>query len=181
MNLNSDSLFRYQFNKEKMAISLPLPLGGKKSEEINFPTTLSVPRIHLPQIGLYIPAKTYPLPSFTIPPSLDFMVPLLGLAEASTKISSNFYTWEGVISGGNSTVDVPSYIAQYKVMGQSPFNLLSYKFEGNCLLQITILKSGWIKMWALHLLIGNCMQFDEKHVFKAYCVIVSIVRCSIFW
>uniref|UniRef100_A0A3Q1IGH9 Vitellogenin domain-containing protein n=1 Tax=Anabas testudineus TaxID=64144 RepID=A0A3Q1IGH9_ANATE len=126
----SDSLFRYQFNKEKMAISLPLPLGGKKSEEINFPTTLSVPRIHLPQIGLYIPAKTYPLPSFTIPPSLDFMVPLLGLAEASTKISSNFYTWEGVISGGNSTVDVPSYIAQYKVMGQSPFNLLSYKFEG---------------------------------------------------
>uniref|UniRef100_A0AAQ6ITG2 Vitellogenin domain-containing protein n=1 Tax=Anabas testudineus TaxID=64144 RepID=A0AAQ6ITG2_ANATE len=123
-------LFRYQFNKEKMAISLPLPLGGKKSEEINFPTTLSVPRIHLPQIGLYIPAKTYPLPSFTIPPSLDFMVPLLGLAEASTKISSNFYTWEGVISGGNSTVDVPSYIAQYKVMGQSPFNLLSYKFEG---------------------------------------------------
>lgn len=124
-----------------MAISLPLPMGGKKSEELNFPTTLSVPLINIPQIGLHIPAKNYPLPSFTIPPSLDFMVPLLGLAEASTKITSNFYSWEGSISGGNSTVDIPSYIAQYKVMAQSPFNLLSYKLEGKHLLKMSILNS----------------------------------------
>lgn len=117
-----------------MAISIPLPGGGKKSEELNFPTTLSVPLINLPQIGLYIPAKKYPLPSFTIPPSLDFMMPLLGLAEASTKIKSNFYSWEGSISGGNSTIDVPSYIGQYKVMAQSPLHLLSYKLEGKRLL-----------------------------------------------
>uniref|UniRef100_A0A8D0D7V1 Apolipoprotein B n=1 Tax=Sander lucioperca TaxID=283035 RepID=A0A8D0D7V1_SANLU len=128
--LQSDSLFRYQFNKDKLAISLPLPHGGKKSEDINIPTTLSIPLIDLPEIGLYIPAKNYPLPSFTIPPSLDFTVPLLGLAEASTKINSNFYSWEGSITGGNNTVDVPSYIAQYKAMAQSPFHLLSYKLEG---------------------------------------------------
>lgn len=128
--LNSDSLFRYQFNKDKMAISLPLPFGGKKSEELNIPTTLSIPLINLAEIGLYIPAKSYRLPPFTIPPSLDFTVPLLGLAEASTKINSNFYSWEGSISGGNNTVDVPSYIAQYKARAQSPFNLLSYKLEG---------------------------------------------------
>ncbi|XP_070776697.1 apolipoprotein B-100 [Enoplosus armatus] len=128
--LQSDSLFRYQFNKDKMSISLPLPLGGKKSEELNIPTTLSVPLIDLPEIGLYIPANNYPLPSFTVPPSLDFTVPLLGLAEASCKINSNFYSWEGSISGGNNSVDVPSYIAQYKAMAQSPFNLLSYKLEG---------------------------------------------------
>ncbi|XP_073338944.1 apolipoprotein B-100 isoform X2 [Pagrus major] len=127
--LQSDSLFRYQFNKEKMAISLPLPLGGKKSEELNIPNTLSVPLIDLPQIGLYIPANNYRLPSFTIPLSLDFTAPLLGLAEVSTKINSNLYSWEGSISGGNNTVDVPSYIAQYKTMAQSPFNLLSYKLE----------------------------------------------------
>uniref|UniRef100_A0A8C2XEB4 Apolipoprotein B n=1 Tax=Cyclopterus lumpus TaxID=8103 RepID=A0A8C2XEB4_CYCLU len=125
-----DSLFRYQFNKDNMAISLPLPHGGKKSHELNIPTTLFIPLIDLPEIGLYIPAKNYPLPSFTIPLSLDFTVPLLGLAEASTKITSNFYSWEGSISGGNNTVDVPSYIAQYKAMAQSPFNLLSYKLEG---------------------------------------------------
>ncbi|XP_040916458.1 apolipoprotein B-100 [Toxotes jaculatrix] len=128
--LQSDSLFRYQFNKEKMAISLPLPLGGKNSEELNIPTTLSIPVIDLPRIGLYVPAKKYPLPSITIPPSLDFTIPLLGLAEVSTKIDSNFYHWEGSISGGNNTVDVPSYIAQYKAMAQSPLDLLSYKLEG---------------------------------------------------
>ncbi|XP_056282270.1 apolipoprotein B-100 isoform X4 [Pseudoliparis swirei] len=127
--LQSDSFFRYQFNKENMAISLPLQHGGKKSHELNIPTTLSIPLIDLPEIGLYIPAKNYPLPSFTIPPSLDFTVPLLGLAEASTKINSNFYGWECSISGGNNTVDVPSYIVQYKAMAQSPFNLLSYKLE----------------------------------------------------
>ncbi|XP_034715214.1 apolipoprotein B-100 isoform X2 [Etheostoma cragini] len=128
--LQFDSLFRYQFNKDKMAISLPLPHGGKKSEEINIPTSLSIPLIDLPAIGLYIPAKNYPLPSFSIPPSLDFTVPLLGLAEASTKINSNVYSWEGSITVGNYTVDVPSYIAQYKAMAQSPFHLLSYKLEG---------------------------------------------------
>lgn len=117
-----------------MAISLPLPLGGKKSEELNIPNTLSIPLIDLPEIGLYIPAKNYPVPSFTIPLSLDFTVPLLGLAEASTKINSNIYTWEGSITVGNNTVDVPSYIAQYKAMAQSPFNLLSYDLEGKYLL-----------------------------------------------
>lgn len=135
MYLNSESLFRYQFNKDKMAISIPLPHGGKKSEELNFPTTLSVPLINVPQIGLYIPAKNYPLPSFTIPPSLDIMIPLLGLAEASTKFKSNVYNWEGSISGGNSTIDVPNYIGQFKVMAQSPVHLLSYKLEGKHLLK----------------------------------------------
>ncbi|XP_054909551.1 apolipoprotein B-100 [Poeciliopsis prolifica] len=128
--LQSDSLFRYQFNKEKAIISLPLPLGGKTSEELNFPKTLSFPVIELPQIGLHIPAKKFVLPSFSVPTSLDLPIPLLGLAEASTKIHSNLYSWEGSISGGNSTVDIPSYIAQYKAMAQSPIHLLSYKLEG---------------------------------------------------
>ncbi|KAM9341244.1 apolipoprotein B-100 [Symphorus nematophorus] len=132
--LQSDSLFRYQFNKDRVAVSLRLPLGGKKSDELNIPTTLAIPLIDLPAIGLHIPAKNYPLPSFTIPPSLDFTVPLLGLAEASTKINSNLYSWEGSISGGNNTVDVPNYIAQYKAMAQSPFNLLSYKLEGTAMM-----------------------------------------------
>ncbi|KAG7226132.1 hypothetical protein INR49_014226, partial [Caranx melampygus] len=126
----SDSLFRYQFNKDKMAISLPLPLGGKKLEELNIPTTLSTPRIDLSVIDLHVPSKVYPLPSITIPPSLDFSLPLLGLIEVSTKINSNFYNWEGSVSGGNNTGDFPSYIMQYKSMAQSPFNLLSYKYEG---------------------------------------------------
>ncbi|XP_075304075.1 apolipoprotein B-100 [Odontesthes bonariensis] len=128
--LQSDSLFRYQFNKDKIIISLPLPLSGKNSEELNIPKILSVPVIDLPQIGLYIPANRLNLPSFTVPPSLDFTVPLLGLAKVSTKIHSNFYSWEGSISGGNNTVDAPSYVVQYKSMAESPLSLLSYKLEG---------------------------------------------------
>ncbi|XP_032403180.1 LOW QUALITY PROTEIN: apolipoprotein B-100 [Xiphophorus hellerii] len=128
--LQFDSLFRYQFNKEKAIISLPLPLGGKTSEELNLPKTLSFPVIELPLMGLHIPAKKFVLPSFSVPTSLDLPIPLLGLAEASTKIHSNLYSWEGSISGGNSTVDIPSYIAQYKAMAQSPIRLLSYELEG---------------------------------------------------
>ncbi|XP_034531344.1 apolipoprotein B-100 [Notolabrus celidotus] len=128
--LQIDSLFRYQFNKDTMTISLPLPHGGKKSDELNIPTSLPIPVIDLPQIGVYVPARNVPIPSFTVPPTLDFTVPLFGLAEASTKINSNFYSWEGSISGGNNTVDVPSCVVQYKAIAQSPFNLLSYKLEG---------------------------------------------------
>ncbi|KAF7654321.1 hypothetical protein LDENG_00071110 [Lucifuga dentata] len=128
--LQSDALFRYQFNKDKMVLSLPLPLGGKTSQELNIPTTLSTPPVHLPGLEIDIPTKSLPVPQFTIPPSLDFTIPLLGLFEASAKINSNFYSWEGSISGGNNTIDVPSYIAQYKAMAQSPLNILSYKLEG---------------------------------------------------
>ncbi|CAN9502027.1 unnamed protein product [Ophioblennius macclurei] len=132
--LQSDSLLRYQFNKEKMVISLPIPFGGKKSEELNIPNTLSVPAVDLPEIGLRIPANIIQLPTFTVPLALNLAVPLLGLAEASTKINSNFYSWEGSVAGGNNTVDVPSYVAQYKAMAQSPFCLLSYKLEGTAMM-----------------------------------------------
>lgn len=127
---NSDSMFRYQFNKDKMIVSLPLPLGGKKSEELSIPTTLSLPRIDIPDLGIHIPVRKYHLPSFTVPPTLDLTLPLLGLAEASTRISSNFYTWEGSIVGGNNTIDIPNYVGQFKVLGRSPFSLLSYNLEG---------------------------------------------------
>ncbi|XP_068195408.1 LOW QUALITY PROTEIN: apolipoprotein B-100 [Antennarius striatus] len=128
--LHFDSLLQYQFNKDKIKISFLLPLGGKTSQELNIPSTLYTPVIDLRHMGIYFPASNYQLPSFTIPPSLDFTVPLLGLLEAFTKINSNLYSWEGSISGGNNTVDVPNYVVQFKARAQSPFNLLSYKLEG---------------------------------------------------
>ncbi|XP_061600428.1 apolipoprotein B-100 [Cololabis saira] len=128
--LQYDSLFRYQFNKDKIVVTLHPPLGGKTSEELDLPKDLSVPVIDLPHIGLHIPANKYPLPSFSIPPSLDLTIPLLGLAEVSSKIKSNFYNWEGSITGGNDTTDVPSYVALYKSTAESPLKLLSYKLEG---------------------------------------------------
>ncbi|KAM8833273.1 apolipoprotein B-100 isoform 1-T1 [Synchiropus picturatus] len=134
--LHTHKLFRYQFNKDKnrRSISLQLPLGGKSSEEINFPRTLSIPAINLPQIGLRIPPLRRPLPSFTIPPSLDISVPNLGMAEVAAKIDSNLYSWEGSVSGANNTVDFPSYSAQFKAMAKSPCQLLDYKLEGTGML-----------------------------------------------
>ncbi|XP_077420099.1 apolipoprotein B-100-like isoform X1 [Vanacampus margaritifer] len=130
MFLQFDNLFRYKFNKDYMAFSLPLPLGGKKSEELHFPSSLSVPALDLSAIGLHVPPKIYRLPSFIVPPALDFTVPLLGVAEASIKINSNFYSLEGSISGGNHSIDSPMYIVQYKAITNSPFNLLIYNLEG---------------------------------------------------
>ncbi|XP_054651448.1 apolipoprotein B-100 isoform X2 [Dunckerocampus dactyliophorus] len=130
MFLRVDNFFRYKFNKDKMAVSLPLSLGGKTLEELNIPNSLSVPILDLPQIGVHIPAKSYKLPSFSVPRTVDFTLPLLGLAEASIKVNSNFYSWEGLIFGGNHTIDSPIYTIQYKAIAKSPFNLLRYKLEG---------------------------------------------------
>uniref|UniRef100_A0A6Q2YN66 Vitellogenin domain-containing protein n=1 Tax=Esox lucius TaxID=8010 RepID=A0A6Q2YN66_ESOLU len=136
--IKSDSLFRYQFNTEKIAISLPVPLGGKSSEELKFPTTLSIPAITIPKMNWMIPPMDIKIPTFTIPRSLDFMLPLLGLAEMTSKVNSNFYNWEASISGGNNTVDVPSYIAQYKVIAQCPVSPLSYRLEGTGMISGTM-------------------------------------------
>ncbi|XP_072314359.1 apolipoprotein B-100 [Eucyclogobius newberryi] len=125
-----DGLFQYQFNKDRLRFSLPLPLGGKTSEELDFPDEVTFPAIDLSRIGLYLPPLTVKPPPFTIPPSWDLSLPLLGLAEASAKVNSNIYSWEGSVSGGNNTADVPSYMAHYKIMAQSPLCLLSYKLEG---------------------------------------------------
>ncbi|XP_056122383.1 apolipoprotein B-100 [Rhinichthys klamathensis goyatoka] len=128
--IKSDSLMRYQFNKGRISISLPLLLGGKSSAELNIPPTLTLPHIQIPLIGLDIPENNYKIPSFTIPRALDFSLPMLGVGEVSVKTNSNFYDWEGSILGGNNTVDVPSYIAKYKVMASCPVTPLSYKIEG---------------------------------------------------
>lgn len=109
---------------------MPLPLGGRTSAELYIPSVLPLPAIDVPLLGINVPENNYRLPSFTIPLSLDFSVPFIGIGEVSAKINSNFYDWEGSFQGGNYTDDVPSYIAKYKVMATSPVTLLSYKAEG---------------------------------------------------
>ncbi|XP_066530178.1 apolipoprotein B-100 [Hoplias malabaricus] len=136
--LRYDGLFRYQFNKDRLFFSLPLPYGGISSEELNVPSSIHIPQISVPSLGLIKPARTYPIPSFTIPNTLDFSMPQLGVAEVSAKVNSNFYDWEGSISGGNYTADVPSYIAKYTVKAGCPVEALGYKAEGLALIYGTI-------------------------------------------
>ncbi|KAL4624223.1 apolipoprotein B-100 [Arapaima gigas] len=127
--LTYDGLFRYEY-KDSTLVTIPLPLGGMSSKELNIPPTVTLPKVYVPAIGLDVPKQVVPIPSFTIPYNYEITVPLLGFAEASAKMSSNFYNWEGSISGGNTTVDVPSFIAAYKVKADSPMNFLSYNSEG---------------------------------------------------
>ncbi|XP_062378186.1 apolipoprotein B-100 [Sardina pilchardus] len=122
-----ETLFRYQFNKGRMTISLPLPLGGQSSDDLRIPPELSIPNIFVPEIGLDIPANTIRIPSFSIPEDIDFSMPMLGLAELTTKVTSSLCSWEGSVLGGNNTADVPSFIGQYKIISDC---ILPFKAEG---------------------------------------------------
>uniref|UniRef100_A0A4W4GAX0 Vitellogenin domain-containing protein n=1 Tax=Electrophorus electricus TaxID=8005 RepID=A0A4W4GAX0_ELEEL len=136
--LKSDALFRYEFNRRKIFFSLPLPFGGISSADLNIPSVLTTPPINVPSLGLDVPRIKHRIPPFTIPYRWDFSLPNIGMAEVTAKVNSNFYDWEGSISGHKYTVDVPRYIAKYKVMASCPVTPLSYKVEGTALVTGTV-------------------------------------------
>ncbi|XP_037606933.1 apolipoprotein B-100-like [Sebastes umbrosus] len=129
--MNLDSTFAYKFNKDRLTITVPLPLGGKSSEELRIPPMVNSPRISMPQLGMEFASKEIQIPTFTIPSEYDLTLPLMGLVEASAKVNSNYYTWEATVSGGNNTVASPSYLAKFTVMAESPIDLLSFSAEGS--------------------------------------------------
>uniref|UniRef100_A0A8C5G644 Apolipoprotein B-100-like n=1 Tax=Gouania willdenowi TaxID=441366 RepID=A0A8C5G644_GOUWI len=130
-NLTSDSTFKYKFNEDRMAISIPLPLGGKSSEDLRIPPVITSPHIDMPQLKMEISPREIHIPKFTIPSECDLTLPLMGMMEMSAKINSNFYNWEAIASAGNKTVDAPSYVAKFSVMADSPFEVLSFSAEGS--------------------------------------------------
>ncbi|XP_051511043.1 apolipoprotein B-100-like [Myxocyprinus asiaticus] len=128
--MNTESTFKYKFNKDRFTVTIPLPLGGKTSEDLRIPPTMATPDLAMPKIGLILPSKQFSLPTFSIPSSYDLSIPLLGMVEVSAKVTTNFYEIEAVFSGGNNTVNEPSYIASYKVAANSPVELLAFTVEG---------------------------------------------------
>ena len=129
--LTSESTFSYQFNQDRLTISVPLPLGGKSSEELRIPPTVTSPQISMPQLGVDFAPQEIQIPTFTIPSEYDLTLPLMGMVEASAKVNSNYYNWETKVSAGNNTAESPSYLAKFKVMADSPIKLLSFTTEGN--------------------------------------------------
>lgn len=127
----SESTFKYQFNKERLTITIPLPLGGKSSEELRIPRVVASPRISVPQLDMDFASQEIQIPTFTIPSEYDLTLPLMGMAEVSAKVNSNYYNWEATASAGNNTADSPSYMAKFSMMGDSPVELLSFSTEGN--------------------------------------------------
>lgn len=114
-----------------MTITVPMPLGGKSSEELRIPPVFITPHMSVPQMGLELSPREIKIPTFTIPTEYDLCLPLMGMVDVSAKVNSNYYNWEGMVSAGNNTAESPSYLAKFKVMADSPIELLSFTSEGN--------------------------------------------------
>uniref|UniRef100_A0A8C7F9V4 Vitellogenin domain-containing protein n=1 Tax=Oncorhynchus kisutch TaxID=8019 RepID=A0A8C7F9V4_ONCKI len=133
-SFNSESTFKYQFNKNRVTITIPMPFGGKSSEELRIPAMLTTPHLSVPQVGLELASKEVQVPTFSIPNDYKLTMPLFGMVEVSAKVNSNYYNWEGMVSGGNNSVESPSYIAKFKVVADSPIELLAFTSEGTAII-----------------------------------------------
>ncbi|KAK1889501.1 Apolipoprotein B-100 [Dissostichus eleginoides] len=127
----------YHFNNEHFSIAIPLPLGGKSTEELNFPPALTTPSVSLPQFGLEIVSMEIPIPELVVPESLTLSIPLFGKAEISTLMKSNLYEMEASMAAGKDIVDTPSYSAKFDVRGTSPVDILSFTMTGSGVLANT--------------------------------------------
>ncbi|XP_056150533.1 apolipoprotein B-100-like [Lampris incognitus] len=124
----------YYFNNEHFTIAIPVPLGGKSTEDLNFPPALSTPHLSLPQFGLEIVSMKIPIPELFVPESLTVSVPLFGKAEVSAAIKSNLYDLEVSMAAGKDVVETPSYSATFDVKGTSPLDIFSFEFDGSGML-----------------------------------------------
>lgn len=130
MFLNREVAAKYLFGHPYYTITLPLPLGGKSTRDLNFPTTISIPNLIIPHLDLGFEAAIINIPEVSIPVSVSLSVPTLEMAEMSGKLSSNFYNLEAAVSAARDPAADPRYSAKVEVTGTSPIDLLSLKVEG---------------------------------------------------
>ncbi|XP_039521759.1 apolipoprotein B-100-like isoform X3 [Pimephales promelas] len=133
--LNVEAAFKHHFGQHYYTITLPLPLGGKSTRDLNFPTTLSTPNLIVPHLGLEFESASIDLPEVFIPRSVSLSVPTLGLVELSGKLNSNYYILDAAVSAARDPAE--SYSAKFEVTGTSPVDLLSLKVEGSALVETT--------------------------------------------
>uniref|UniRef100_A0A3Q1JYX7 Vitellogenin domain-containing protein n=1 Tax=Anabas testudineus TaxID=64144 RepID=A0A3Q1JYX7_ANATE len=154
----------YHFNNEHFTIAIPLPLGGKSTEEFNFPPVLTTPTMYLPQLGLEIVSMEIPLPEFVIPESLSLSIPLFGKVEASTLMKSNLYNMEASMAVGKDTFKKPRYSATFDFKGTSPLDILSIKFEGLGVLAIADSIKAHLKSSLAHKFIEASFSIAEETI-----------------
>ncbi|KAM9798131.1 apolipoprotein B-100-like [Neosynchiropus ocellatus] len=128
--MNFETKFIYQFNQDSVTVTVPLPYGGKSSEELMIPAVVKSPRVSVPRLGLDMSPREIAVPTFTIPAEHDLTLPLMGKMQMSAKLNSNYYNWEATASAGNNTVETPNFSAKFKVIADSPITILSFKTEG---------------------------------------------------
>ncbi|XP_068433473.1 apolipoprotein B-100-like [Clinocottus analis] len=135
--LNTEAKAVYHFNNDHFVIAIPLLLGGKSTQDLNFPSALSTPTVSLPQFGLEIVSVEIPIPELVVPESFTLSIPLFGKAEVSTLMKSNLYNMEASMAAGKDVVETPSYSAEFEVKGTSPIDILSMKMKGSGMLATT--------------------------------------------
>ncbi|CAJ1077021.1 apolipoprotein B-100-like [Xyrichtys novacula] len=158
--LNTEAKAVYYFNDEHFTISVPLPLGGKSTEELNFPPALTTPHISL--LGLSIMSTEIPIPELFVPESLTCNIPLFGKAEISAMMKSNLYNMDALIAVGKDVVETPSFSAKFDVTGSSPIDILSIKMEGSGMLAITDAIKANLKSSLVHQLIEANVNIVEE-------------------
>lgn len=80
--------------------------------------------------------KEIQIPTFTIPSEYDLIIPMMGMMEVSSKLNSNYYTWESTISAGKNMADSSSYEAKFDIFAESPIKILAFSAEGNFNLKV---------------------------------------------
>ncbi|KAM9840238.1 apolipoprotein B-100-like [Aulostomus maculatus] len=120
----------YFFNNDRFTMAIPLPLGGKSTEDLNFPPALTTPHMSLPQFGLEIGSMEIPIPELFVPESLTLTIPFFGKAEVSALMKSNLYNVEFSAAAGKDVMETPSYAAKFNVKGTSQIDILSIDIEG---------------------------------------------------
>ncbi|XP_059212565.1 apolipoprotein Bb, tandem duplicate 1 [Centropristis striata] len=154
----------YYFNNERFTIALPLPLGGKSTEELNFPPALSTPSVSLPQFGLEIVSMEIPIPELVVPESLTLSIPLFGKAEVSTVMKSNIYDMEASMAAGKDVVETSSYSAKFDVKGTSPIDILSVTMEGSGSLATTDSLKATLKSSLAHKFLEASVSIVEDAI-----------------
>lgn len=126
----SDGRARYTLNKNSLKIEIPLPFGGKSSEDLKMVDTIRTPVINLQSVGFHLPSREFQVPTFTIPTVYELRVPHLGVLDLSTNVYSNLYNWSASYTGGNTSTDHLSLQAHYYMKADSVVDLLSYSVQG---------------------------------------------------
>ncbi|XP_065819953.1 apolipoprotein B-100-like [Labrus bergylta] len=160
--LNTEAKAVYYFNNERFIISVPLPLGGKSTEELNFPPALTTPTVSLPQFGLEFVSMEIPIPELVVPESLTLAIPLFGKAEVSALMKSNLYNMEASIAAGKDVVETPSYSAKFDVKGTSPLDILSVKIDGSGMLATSDSIKAELKSTLAHKFIEASINIVEE-------------------
>ncbi|XP_028635227.1 apolipoprotein B-100 [Grammomys surdaster] len=129
--LKTDGRVKYTLNKNKIKISIPLPLGGKSSKDLKMPESVRIPALNFKPVGFHLPSREFQVPTFTIPKTHQLQVPLLGVLDLSTNVYSNLYNWSASYTGGNTSRDHFSLQAQYRMKADSVVDLFSYSVQGS--------------------------------------------------